>query len=125
MRTTQLDDDDNFDVIPKNFPMYTVPLGTLLDMTQIEPHEDLKARAALVEFQRNMGRAAFVSHQWVTTDHPDPECKQMRILQDALKGMMYGKTAPYTTGLSFRSDGLACQGFTSIRPFVRAIVLLV
>lgn len=91
MRTTQLDDDDNFDVIPKNFPMYTVPLGTLLDMTQIEPHEDLKARAALVEFQRNMGRAAFVSHQWVTTDHPDPECKQMRILQDALKGMMYGK----------------------------------
>ena len=82
---------DDSDSIPMHFPMYTVPLDTLLAMTQIEPHEDLKARHALVEFRRNMGRAAFVSHQWVTTDHPDPECKQLRVLQDALRAMMIGK----------------------------------
>ena len=68
--------------------MYTVPLGIFLDMAKIEPHEALKARNVLVEFQRNMGNAAFVSHQWMATNHPDPDCKQIRVLQDALKEMM-------------------------------------
>jgi hypothetical protein len=68
--------------------MYTVPLGTLLEMTMIEPHEALKARDVLVEFDKNMGNAAFVSHQWVASSHPDPECKQMSVLQDALREMM-------------------------------------
>ena len=35
-----------------------------------------------------MGNAAFVSHQWLASSHPDPECMQMRVLQDALKNMM-------------------------------------
>ncbi|CAE7224684.1 mask-1, partial [Symbiodinium natans] len=35
-----------------------------------------------------MGRAAFVSHQWLARNHPDPNFKQMRILQDALKRLM-------------------------------------
>ena len=70
------------------FPMYTVPLGSLLEMTEVEPHETLKARDVLAEFRRNMGNAAFISHQWLTSNHPDPECKQIRVLQDALKEMM-------------------------------------
>ena len=74
--------------LPMLFPMYTVPLGTLLEMTMVEPHEALKARDALVEFERNMGNAAFVSHQWVASSHPDPECQQMIVLQDALREMM-------------------------------------
>ena len=82
---TQLDDGEK---LPMLFPMYTVPLGTLLEMTKIKHHEALKARDVLVEFQRNMGNAAFVSHQWVDSSHPDPECKQMRVLQEALKEMM-------------------------------------
>eukprot|EP00435_Cladocopium_sp_Y103_P007398 s1029_g2.t1 len=81
---TQLHDDEK---LPMLFPMYAVPLGTLLEMTKVEPHETLKARNVLVEFQRNMGNAAFISHQWLTSSHPDPECKQMRVLQDALKEM--------------------------------------
>ena len=81
---TELDDEK----LPMLFPMYTVPLGSLLEMTMIEPHETLKARDVLVEFQRNMGNAAFVSHQWVAGSHPDPECRQLRVLQDALKEMM-------------------------------------
>ena len=79
---TQLDDGEK---LPMLFPMYTVPLGTLLEMTMIEPHEALKDRDVLVEFDKNMGNAAFVSHQWVASNHPDPECMQMRVLQDALK----------------------------------------
>ena len=79
---------DDGEKLPMLFPMYTVPLGTLLEMTMIEPHEALKARDVLVEFEGKMGNAAFVSHQWVASSHPDPECKQMRVLQDALKNMM-------------------------------------
>ena len=82
---THIDDGEK---LPMFFPMYTVPLCTLLEMTRIEPHETLKARDVLVDFQRNMGNAAFVSHQWLASSHPDPECMQMRVLQDALKNMM-------------------------------------
>ncbi|CAE7912932.1 anks1b, partial [Symbiodinium sp. KB8] len=59
-------------------------------MTKVEPHEVLKAKDMLVDFQRPMGKAAFVSHQWVAPDHPDPEFKQMRVLQEALKEMKNG-----------------------------------
>ena len=76
------------DLLPMRFPMYTVPLETLLKMTKAEPHEELKAQGVLVEFERHRGQAAFVSHQWVSRDHSDPEFKQMRVLQDALKEMM-------------------------------------
>jgi hypothetical protein len=41
-----------------------------------------------VEFDKNMGNAAFVSHQRVASSHPDPECMQMRVLQDALENIM-------------------------------------
>jgi len=73
-----------------HFPMYTVPLDTLLEMTKVEPHEVLKAKGMLVDFQSSMGKAAFVSHQWVAPDHPDPEFKQMRVLQEALMKMKKG-----------------------------------
>ncbi|CAE7241772.1 unnamed protein product [Symbiodinium sp. CCMP2592] len=62
------------------FPMYTVP--------EIEPHEVLMSQGALVEFHQDLGKAAFVSHQWVGVDHPDPECRQLRVLQDAFKSLL-------------------------------------
>ncbi|CAE7042347.1 ANKRD44 [Symbiodinium sp. KB8] len=73
------------------FPMYTVAADMLLKMTKVEPHEELKARGELVVFSGDMGRAAFVSHQWVATDHPDPDFKQMRNLQDAVKRLLSGR----------------------------------
>ena len=92
---------------PCFFPMYTVPLGTLLDMTEVAPHETLKARDVLVEFQRNMGNAAFISHQWLTSSHPDPECKQIRVLQDALEEMMGNlKSIPVSAVSEAENPGL-------------------
>ncbi|CAK9042978.1 unnamed protein product [Durusdinium trenchii] len=73
---------------PMLLPMYTVPVRDLLDMAEMEPHEELKAKGLLVVFQRSLGNAAFVSHQWVGHEHPDPEFKQMRVLQAALKYAM-------------------------------------
>lgn len=70
------------------FPMYTVPLQVLFDMGEIVPHEELMEQGVLVEFEQTLGQAAFVSHQWVGRNHPDPEFKQMRVLQDALRHVM-------------------------------------
>ena len=52
------------------------------------PHEQLKTNNLLVEFDESLGSAVFVSHEWVGHHHPDPECKQLRVLQDALKHML-------------------------------------
>eukprot|EP00439_Symbiodinium_sp_Y106_P006101 s6461_g1.t1 len=73
-----------------HFPMYTVPLAKLLEMTEIEPHEVLMEKDVLVEFRRSRGNALFVSHQWVEKGHPDPDCQQFRVLQEALKNVLAG-----------------------------------
>lgn len=70
------------------FPMYTVPLEELLRMEEVRPHEHLKARGLVVQFDASIGRAAFVSHQWVGGDHPDPQRKQLKVLQEALQHVM-------------------------------------
>ncbi|OLQ12115.1 hypothetical protein AK812_SmicGene3937 [Symbiodinium microadriaticum] len=70
------------------FPMYTVPLKELLQMTVMEPHESLKERGELVSFEKGMGSAAFVSHQWVGENSPDPDFRQMSVLQDAIRCLL-------------------------------------
>ncbi|CAE7694981.1 unnamed protein product [Symbiodinium sp. CCMP2592] len=77
---------------PVNFPMYTIDLAAVLRMVKIKPHEELLADGALTLFDEHMGRAAFVSHQWVAKHHPDPDHKQFRVLQDALRNILSGVT---------------------------------
>ncbi|CAE7199345.1 unnamed protein product [Symbiodinium natans] len=72
------------------FPMYTLAVEKLLEMTQMEPHEQLKERGDIILFDGSIGNAAFVSHQWVSKGHPDPDLKQMRVLQDAVKHFLSG-----------------------------------
>eukprot|EP00435_Cladocopium_sp_Y103_P043070 s2867_g12.t1 len=76
------------EALPMSFPMYTVRLEVLLEMVEVKAHEDLKAEGKLVEFHEQMGQAAFVSHQWVSKGHPDPDCRQLRFLQDALRNII-------------------------------------
>ena len=42
----------------------------------------------MIIFDDGMGHAAFVSHQWVTPTHPDPEFKQMRVMCDVLRRLL-------------------------------------
>ncbi|OLQ12099.1 putative TrmH family tRNA/rRNA methyltransferase YacO [Symbiodinium microadriaticum] len=83
------------------FPMYTLPMEALLRMTKICSHEELKEKGALVLFERSMGKAAFISHQWVAASHPDPEFRQMSVLQDCEEG---SKIQGFTRGMP--SSGL-------------------
>ena len=112
-----------------HFPMYTVAAERVLEMTEICPHEELKAgrcsssvqaltqkkfhensclnnkndkssllgdgemskaRGDVIVFEEAMGNAGFVSHEWVAKQHPDPEFKQMKVLQDALQYLLKG-----------------------------------
>jgi len=73
-----------------SFPMYTVPLPTLLHMTaaRVQAFEELLEAGVLVDFDESMGKAIFVSHQWLSTHHPDPDGQQLKVLQDALKNLL-------------------------------------
>ncbi|CAE7898472.1 ANK2, partial [Symbiodinium sp. KB8] len=79
---------DDADDTPMLFPMYTVASDVLLKMTKVEPHEKLKESGQLVNFSDDLGKAAFVSHQWLTQQHPDPDFRQMGILQDAVRRIL-------------------------------------
>ncbi len=72
------------------YPMYTVPLDALLIMKEVRPHQELLQDAILVEYQSNLGKAMFVSHQWLTATHPDPKFQQLKVLQTALKNVFSG-----------------------------------
>ena len=50
-----------------------------------------QAQGVLSIFDDSLGNAAFVSHQWVDTKHPDPHFKQMQVLQDALRRILTTK----------------------------------
>ena len=70
------------------FPMYTVPLQQTLEMTCVEPHEKLKVNGLLVEFEKNFGKAVFLSHERVGKDQPDPAFTQFSVFQDAMKHIL-------------------------------------
>eukprot|EP00913_Durusdinium_trenchii_P012838 g12054.t1 len=79
-------------------------------MDKIIPHEELLAGGELTIFQKSLGKAAFVSHQWVGKGHPDPEFKQMQVLQDALQNLISGTSEVnvdmVTESVYFRSKGI-------------------
>ena len=72
------------------FPMMLLPATIFLGMTTMQSYEDLKD--SLVQFEESIGKAMFVSHQWVTAKHPDPEFTQLRVLQKALQNLISGRS---------------------------------
>ena len=59
-------------------------------MTLLSSHEELMQRGLLCSFTEEMGHALFVSHQWVSYHHPDPDGKQFQVLQKALENLVSG-----------------------------------
>ena len=56
----------------------------------VKTHEEL--RSDLCEFDKTLGNAAFVSHQWLSDRHPDPTGQQLKVLQTALANMLSGQS---------------------------------
>ena len=81
-----------------------------------------QARGDVVVFDDGMGNAGFVSHQWIAKHHPDPDFKQMRVLQDALKHLL---TSRGTVWLDFVTETfvpsakvISCQDFQTKPLFI-------
>lgn len=72
------------------FPMYTVSWKVLRDMTEVRPFEELMYDDCLTVFKEQMGKAFFVSHQWLANNHPDPQGEQLKVLQEALSNIISG-----------------------------------
>jgi len=91
---------------PGFFPMYTVPLDALMRMSKVRPLEQLKAEGIIVVFDERLGKAIFISHQWRGRDHPDPDGRQLHVLQMAFKNLLSGASSistPIITEIVFGS----------------------
>ncbi|CAE7264004.1 unnamed protein product [Symbiodinium natans] len=62
-------------------------------MQAVRCHEELLAEGLLVAYDRHLGTAIFISHQWRSRNHPDPDARQLRVLQTALQNLLSGKTS--------------------------------
>ncbi|CAE7783600.1 Ankrd17, partial [Symbiodinium microadriaticum] len=75
------------------FVMYTVPADAFLQMTEVQTHEELADAGVLSEFDESLGKAMFVSHQWLSDTHPDPDFQQLKVLQDTLRNIVAGTSS--------------------------------
>eukprot|EP00397_Hematodinium_sp_SG-2012_P003080 GEMP01003088.1.p1 GENE.GEMP01003088.1~~GEMP01003088.1.p1 ORF type:complete len:760 (+),score=188.40 GEMP01003088.1:430-2709(+) len=83
-----------------DFPMYCVRIADVLTMTSVESFEVLTEREQLIVHEPTEERPViFVSHQWLSTDHPDPDATQFRILQQALTNLRAGVLDVHTNSL--------------------------
>mmetsp|Transcript_14077 Transcript_14077/g.33460 ORF Transcript_14077/g.33460 Transcript_14077/m.33460 type:complete len:609 (+) Transcript_14077:72-1898(+) len=79
---------------PMKFPMWLIAGRTLMELRPpLLSHEQLKKQGKLIQW-KPAGQSrpvVFISHEWVGTRHPDPEFKQFKVLQAALRNMSDGK----------------------------------
>ena len=72
-------------VAPLLYPMFLMPMRTLLDMAKMTTHQELLRQGKLGECTSDMGgRLVFISHQWLGYRHPDPAGEQLGVLQLSL-----------------------------------------
>ena len=103
------------------FPMYTVPLQQALEMTCVEPHEKLKVKGLLVEFEKNCGKAMFLSHEWTGKDHQIHFRAILVWFQDAMKHILLGRFIELdyvTEALVPQSKPLPTREFRSAQLFL-------
>mmetsp|Transcript_49973 Transcript_49973/g.142889 ORF Transcript_49973/g.142889 Transcript_49973/m.142889 type:complete len:680 (+) Transcript_49973:72-2111(+) len=74
------------------YPMFLIEVPMFLGLSRLKPHQHLLAEGMLVEYRPEFaGRVAFVSHQWLGFNDPDPDGIQLQAMQAALSNMIAGK----------------------------------
>lgn len=69
--------------------MCVVPIAKFLEMTDAFPHQTLRDENVAVKFD-SAEDAVFVSHQWCSKDHADPEFRQLSVLQGMFRHAVSG-----------------------------------
>jgi hypothetical protein len=72
------------------YPMHALAIADLLQLTRFPTHQELLKAGKLVEIKDGMD-VLFVSHQWLSMQHPDPESNQLRCLLRVLSRLADGK----------------------------------
>lgn len=86
--------------LPMLFPMWVVPVRTLLAMSgPVKSFQELRAEGSVVEWAPGMF-CVFCSHQWLGRKKADPEGKQLKVLQEALRNIISG-SLKVQTGLPY------------------------
>jgi hypothetical protein len=72
------------------YPMYALPIADLQKLARFPPHQELLKVGKLVEIKDGMD-VLFVSHQWLSMQHPDPDSNQLKWLQRVLSRLADGE----------------------------------
>jgi hypothetical protein len=72
------------------YPMHALPIADLQQLKRFPPHQELLKAGKLVEIKDGMD-VLFVSHQWLSMQHPDPESNQLKCLQRVLSRLVDGE----------------------------------
>ena len=78
---------------PLLYPMYLLPVHTLLGLSVLPSHEELLAQGTLVQWRPTMRSVFYVSLEWASNDHPDPGGKRLDVLKRLLSKMVHGRAA--------------------------------
>ena len=82
--------------IPIEHDMWVMPTWEFLQLSELQPHEELLAAGKLVRADDAMRRIFYVSHEWTSSEHPDHSTSQLRSFQAILLRMLHG-TCPETS----------------------------
>lgn len=77
-------------VVRELFPMMVVTADVILALTEQRPFQEL-LKVGLVKRLAPDAIATFISHQWLTRSHPDPDGAQLRNLQRFLRTAQRGE----------------------------------
>jgi hypothetical protein len=80
----------NTTACPMLYPMHALPIADLQQLTRFPPHQELLKAGKLAVIKDGMD-VLFVSHQWLSMQHPDPENYQLKCLQRVLSRLADGE----------------------------------
>ena len=77
--------------------MWLMPVAEVLKLSELKPHQELRAAGKLVRWNASMEGVFFLSHQWTSFTRPDHSNMQLLTIQRLLTRMLQGDlpdTAP-------------------------------
>ena len=66
------------------YPLCAMHVSDFLRLDTMICSEDAESAGLIVEWTEDMGPLNFVSHQWLSSTHPDPDQVQLRTIQQVL-----------------------------------------
>ena len=94
--------------IAMQYPMWVMSASEFLHMSELRPHEELRAEGKIVECDLSHRIVFYISHQWTSATHPDYSTAHLRAIQTLILRMQSGElpeTAPtFSDAIRFPSD---------------------